>query len=109
MHDKLAPAWGTTAVTRELVSGSLAHSGAAHIPEGWEGLRRSQTQMNSSLSGMVVPVVLVLVFLLLITLMKECARMLWRRALLRTINHLRANQQVMSKTHVRLREGMGSV
>jgi len=65
--------------------------------------------MNSSLSGMVVPVVLVLVFLLLITLMKECARMLWRRALLRTINQLRANQQVMSKTHVRLREGIGLV
>jgi len=56
--------------------------------------RREQANVKNGLSGMVMPVVMVLVFLFIITLMKECARMMWRRALMRTMNKLKANQEV---------------
>ncbi len=56
--------------------------------------RREQANVKNGLSGMVMPVVMVLVFLFFITLMKECARMMWRRALLRTMSKLKANQEV---------------
>jgi len=54
--------------------------------------RRDQAEVRNGLSGMVVPVVMVLMFLLIITLIKECARIMWRRSLLRTMEKLKANQ-----------------
>ena len=54
--------------------------------------RRNQAEVRNGLSGMVVPVVMVLMFLLIITIIKECARIVWRRSLLRTMKKLKANQ-----------------
>jgi hypothetical protein len=67
--------------------------------------RPRRAEVSTSLSNMVVPVVLVLVFLLVITLLKECARMLWRRALLRTINNLKTNQEVFVMGGAEFAEG----
>ena len=109
------------AVVRSIAAPSRRRAGLSQVvgrgpealsPEaGWGrqfagvGRRAQDQSVPSSLSNMVVPVVLVLVFLLVITLMKECARMLWRRALLRTINNLKTNQEVFVMGGVEYAEG----
>ena len=69
-----------------------AGDGGDYEEAGAAAHRRDQAEVRNGLSGMVVPVVMVLMFLLIITLMKECARIMWRRSLLRTMEKLKANQ-----------------
>ena len=69
-----------------------AGDGGDYDETGASAHRRDQAEVRNGLSGMVVPVVMVLIFLLIITLIKECARIMWRRSLLRTMKKLKANQ-----------------
>jgi hypothetical protein len=84
------------AVLQDANDAKLLAKHASAQRDSWDevpALRGRRAKNPQSLSEMVVPVVLVLIFLLIVTLMKECARLLWRRSLLRAINRLRANQR----------------
>ena len=61
------------------------------------GIRRDETATSNAKSatpGLVGPVAMVLGALLLITIVKELACVMWRRRLMRAIDRLRANQEV---------------
>jgi len=77
---------------RSVTKGEIQHEKLDVVRDNNNNFGNRQASTSNTVGGMIFPIIIALVCLIFVTLLREFARIMWRRALMRSMEEVKANQ-----------------